>query len=47
MREPFDVLAEGLVSQITQENRTAIELFSGSCGDGRKSFISLLQALVS
>jgi hypothetical protein len=27
MREPFDVLAEGLVSENSRENRTAIELF--------------------
>ncbi len=27
MRKPFDVLAEGLVSENSRDNRTAIELF--------------------
>jgi len=30
MRKPFDVLAEGLVSEKSRENRTAIELFLSS-----------------
>ena len=27
MKEPFDVLAEGLISENSRDNKTAIELF--------------------
>jgi hypothetical protein len=32
MRKPFDVLAEGLVSEKSRGDRTAIELFVASVG---------------
>jgi len=47
MRTPFNVVAEGLRSEKSRDDRTSIELFSGSFGDWTKSLIAIAQALAS
>ena len=46
MRKPFDVLAEGLVSEKSRGDKTAIELFVAGVRDGaaglRRFFVGLL-----
>jgi hypothetical protein len=47
IRKPFDVLAEGLLSTNSRDNRTAIELFSSPLGEWTQPLIDIAQALAS
>ena len=47
IRKPFDVLAEGLLSENSRGYKTSIELFSGSFGEWTKTLIAIPQALAT
>jgi hypothetical protein len=47
IRKPFDVLAEGLVSEKSRGNKTSFELFLGAFDKWTKSLIEIAQALAS
>jgi hypothetical protein len=46
-KEALRVLAEGPISAKSRDDRTGIELFTGSFGDWTKSLIAIAQALAT